>query len=256
MRADIIDYKRIAKLAGGIYLALLITGIYAHVYIPKQIFVRGDIEATRNNILSNEFLFRSCVVAGMVEAILLLFLAFTLYSLFKQVNKSISRVMVATAILQIPVAIILASLKLTALTIVKGEGLNTFPAEQLPQLGMVFLDTVMLGSVTTELFTGIWLASFGLLAYRSRFIPILFGMMVIAAGGSYMIDSLITILFPGGEGFTRIIAYIASGIAQISIMLWFLIKGLKEHISIQVISESIISESPFMPERTIIMKEE
>ncbi len=255
MRADIIDYKKTAKLAGGIYLAFLFTGIYAHIYVPLQIFERGDINATRNNILSNEFLFRSCVVAGIAEAVILLFLAFTLYSLFKQVNRKIATLMISTALIQVPVAIILASLKLTALTIAKGEGLNTFPAEQLPQLGMVFLDTVMLGSITVELITGIWLATFGLLAYKSRFIPGLFGIMLIAAGASYMIDSLIAILSPGSEVFTRVIAFTTSGAAQISIMLWFLVKGLKESISIQVISESIIAESPFIPERTIMMKE-
>lgn len=51
--------KNTARIAGLLYLILIITGIYGIMYIPSQIIVAGDTVATANNILSNELLFRT-----------------------------------------------------------------------------------------------------------------------------------------------------------------------------------------------------
>lgn len=51
--------KKTARLAGIFYLMLALIAPFGLIYVPKQIMVRGDVAATADNILTNEFLFRS-----------------------------------------------------------------------------------------------------------------------------------------------------------------------------------------------------
>jgi hypothetical protein len=53
--------KKIARLAGLLYLIVDITGYYSIMYVPSKIVVQGDAVATANNILANEFLW-VCII--------------------------------------------------------------------------------------------------------------------------------------------------------------------------------------------------
>lgn len=50
------------RVAGFLYLLLVITGSFRLIYIPSALFVRGN--ATANNIATHESLFRLHVVNG------------------------------------------------------------------------------------------------------------------------------------------------------------------------------------------------
>jgi Domain of unknown function (DUF4386) len=229
--------KKTARLAGLLYLITVCTTLYAHIYVPSQIFVRGDAVATTNNILANEFLFRSCIVVSLIEAAVFLFLVLALYRLLKEVNHHLARLMVALAGVQIPVAFVLATCKLTALMILKSDVSLTVSAGQLPHLAMLFLEIVGYGNATLALFGGLWLFPFGLLVYKSRFIPRIPGVLLIIAGTGYTFGSLLSLLFPD-YGQPQVMPFIFFCLGEISMMLWLLIKGVKAHVSIEVISET------------------
>ena len=236
MEQKMTSLKNTARVAGLLYLIIVFTALYAHIYVPSQIFVRGDADATTNNILANEFLFRTCIVVSLIEATIFLFLVLGLYRLLKEVNNHLAGLMVALVGVQIPVAFVLATFKLTSLMILKSDVSNIL-SSQLPGLAMLFLEINGYGNATLALFGGLWLIPFGLLVYKSRFIPRIFGVLLIIAGTGYTFDSLISMLFPD-YGQPRILAFIFFGLGEISIMLWLLIKGVKDHISIEVISET------------------
>ena len=80
--------KKTARLAGLLYLILAITGAYGAMYVPSKIMVRGDAVATANNILANEFLFRSGIASIIISQVIFVLLAFALYRLLKQVNEN------------------------------------------------------------------------------------------------------------------------------------------------------------------------
>jgi len=238
MKEKITSLKKTARLAGILYLAMVFTSLYAHMYVPLQIWVGGDAAATSNNILANEFLFRTCVVVSLVEVIILLFLVLVLHRLFKPVNDQLTRLMVALAGVQIPIAFVLGAFKITALMILKGEVASTFSTAQLPDLAILFLEITRYGGITLELLSGLWLFPFGMLVYKSRFIPHILGVLPIIAGVGYMVDSLTFILIPNYHAYTQIAALIFSGVGELSIIFWLLIKGVKEHIAINVVSET------------------
>lgn len=83
------------------------------------------------------------------------------------------------------------------------------------------------GIVIIGIFWGLWLIPFGQLVYKSGFIPKIFGVLLIAGGVSYLIDVTVFILLPGFHDKTNILVAVTSSIAELSMVLWLLIKGIK-----------------------------
>ncbi|MCF8240678.1 MAG: DUF4386 domain-containing protein [Melioribacteraceae bacterium] len=220
--------KNTARLAGLLYLLLVITGVYGIMYVPSQIIVHGDSVSTANNIIANEFLFRTGAINDILSNTIFLFLVLVLYRLFKRVNENQAKIMFALVIVQIPVVFMMEAFNIASLMILKGEILKTFELSQRQDLAMLFLNINDYGTLPLEMFWGLWLIPFGLLVYKSEFIPRIFGILLIIAGITYMIDSTIGILFPGFNSFVKTPTLILVAIGEISITLWLLIKGIKE----------------------------
>ncbi len=219
--------KNTARFAGLLYLILIITGIYGIMYIPSQIIVMGDTVTTAKNILSNEFLFRTGALNDIISNTIFLFLVLVLYRLFKQVNENQARLMFALVIVQIPFVLMMEAFNITSLMILKGEILKTFELSQRQDLAMLFLKINDYGTLPLEMFWGLWLLPFGLLVYKSEFIPRIFGILLVIAGIAYMIDSTISLLFPNYSVFVNKPTLLLVAIGEISITLWLLIKGVK-----------------------------
>lgn len=219
--------KNTARLAGLLYLFLIITGVYGVMYIPSQIIVPGDSVLTAQNIISNELLFRSGVINDILSNTIFLFLVLVLYRLFKSVNENQAKIMFALVIVQIPFIFIMEAFNLTSLMILNGEILQTFELSQRQDLAMLFLKINDYGTLPLEMFWGLWLLPFGLLVYKSEFIPRIFGILLVIGGFAYMIDSAIGILFPNYSSFVKYPTLLFVAIGEISVTLWLLIKGVK-----------------------------
>lgn len=219
--------KKTARLAGLLYLLLVITGVYSIIYIPSQIIVPGDAVTTAKNMISNEFLFRTGFLNDIITNTIFLFLVLVLYRLFKQVNENQAKLMFALVIVQIPCVFIMEAFNITSLMILKGEILKTFELSQRQDLAMLFLKINDYGTLPLEMFWGLWLLPFGLLVYKSGFIPRIFGILLVIAGTAYMIDSTIALLFPSYSVFVNKPTLLLVAIGEISITLWLLIKGVK-----------------------------
>jgi hypothetical protein len=219
--------KSTARIAGLLYLILVITGIYGIMYIPSQIIVPGDSVSTAKNMISNELLFRSGVMNDILSNTIFLFLVLVLYRLFKSVNENHAKIMFALVIVQIPFVFIMEAFNVTSLMILKGEILKTFELSQRQDLAMLFLKINDYGTLPLEMFWGLWLLPFGLLVYKSEFIPRIFGILLVIGGFAYMIDSTIGILFPSYSSFVKYPTLLLVAIGEISITLWLLIKGVK-----------------------------
>ena len=222
-----ISLKKTARLAGLLYFILAITGFYGLMYVSLKTIVKGNAVATANKIISNEFLFRTGIVAQLISVTTFLFLALVLYRLFKQVDAHKARLLVALVAVQVPIVYILETCRFTSLMILKGEILKTIAPEQSPDFAMLLLKIYGYGIMTLEMFFGLWLIPFGQLVYKSKFIPRLFGILLLIAGAGYLIDSLTSMLFPGYRSYTMPVAFTFSGIGELSMILWLLIKGIK-----------------------------
>lgn len=238
MEEKIVSLKKTARLAGLLYLVPGILAFYSLMYVPGQIIDRNDAITTSKNLLLNEFMFRTSIASHLISVTMLLFLAFTLYKLFKQVNEHQAKLLVTLVAIQLPIVFLLEIFDITSLMILKGLVFKTFTALPLQDLSMLFIKIHGYGIMTLEIFWGLWLIPFGLLVFKSGFIPRMLGILLILAGVGYIIDSLTFILFPASRGLTQTVAFIFSGVGEGSTILWLLFIGVKDHLSITVISET------------------
>lgn len=231
MEDNVYSLRSTARLAGFLYLSLIITGVYIIMYVPSQTIEWGDTGRTAKSIVSNEVLFRTAIIGDIVSNIIFVFLVFVLYKLLKPVNAHQARLMVALVLVQIPAVFIMEAFNIASLMVFKGEVLKTFEVSQRQDLAMLFLKINDYGSMALEMFWGLWLIPFGQLVYKSRFIPRIFGVLLIIAGIAYMNDSFVTLLFPGYSGFINRPTLLLVALGEISIMLWLLIKGVENRVS-------------------------
>ena len=224
METDVSSPKKTARLAGLLYFIWAITGFYGLLYVPPKIMVRGDTVATANNVLAHEFLFRTFIVNDLVSSAIWVLLVLALYRLFKQVDERQAKLLVALVLVQIPAVFMMGAFNITSLMILKGELLKTFELSRRQDLAVLFLKINDYGTLTLEMFWGLWLFPLAILVYRSRFLPRFLGVWLIIDGFALLVTSFTSLLLPRYEGIVSKIAWPAL-FGELAFMLWILIKG-------------------------------
>lgn len=217
-----------ARVAGLLYLLLGFTAPWRLVYIPSKLFVRGDAAATASNIAAHEWLFRFGIVADLLTGTIVIFVTLALYRLFKAVNQNLAVLMVILGSLMVTPIYFLNTLNdAAALILVRGaDFLAVFEKPQREALAILFLRLHHHGVVANEIFWGLWLFPFGVLVFRSRFLPRILGLWLIINGFAYLAISFTGLLLPRYEDKVSTIAFPAM-LGELAIMLWLLIKGAK-----------------------------
>jgi Domain of unknown function (DUF4386) len=221
--------KKTARTAGFLYLIVAISGGYGIMYVPTQLIVTNDLTSTTNNILNNEFLFRTGIMSNLICQTVFIFLVLTLYRLFEQVDKLLARTMISLAIAAVPIAFLIIFNQLYALLLLKEGFMKTFEPAQVHLLTMSYLKMYDYGNSVIGIFWGLWLIPFGQLVFKSGLIPKILGILLIIGGLTYVLDSFTYVLFPGFHSMTSTLVGITSSIAEISMILWFLIKGVNDN---------------------------
>jgi hypothetical protein len=224
METNSSSIKNTARVAGLLYLLWIITGIYGLFYVPSQINVRGDAATTAQNILSHEFLYRTSIINDLVSSAIWVFMVLILYRLFKLVNERQARLLVALVIVQIPAVFIMDAFNITSLMIFKGEILKTFELSQRQDLAMLFLKINDYGTLTLEMFWGLWLFPLAILVYMSRFLPRFLGVWLIINGSALLAMGFTSLLLPQYKEIVSHITYPAL-FGELAFALWILIRG-------------------------------
>src|SRR5205809_6505909 len=87
--------KKSARIAGAIYLSMIITGPFALIYVPNKLIMRGNAAATADNILAHATMFRLAILADLNEAVIFICLGIALLKLFSGVRKTSACLIVA-----------------------------------------------------------------------------------------------------------------------------------------------------------------
>ena len=216
------------RVAGFLYLILVVTAPLRLMYIPSTLFVRGDATATANNIAAHEWLFRMGIVADLLTGTIAIFVVLALYRLLKEVDQYLAALMVILGgLMVVPIYFLNTLNDAATLLLVRGaDFLSVFEKPQREALAMLFLRLHHHGVVANEIFWGLWLFPFGVLVYRSRFLPRVLGIWLIINGFAYLAISFTGLLLPQYEDMVFKIAFPAL-VGEMAIMLWLVIKGAK-----------------------------
>lgn len=217
--------NKISRLAGGLYLVVVVTGLFSLMYVPSQITVSGDSRATVDSIVAHSFLFRTGIAAFLVKQVAFLLLPLVLFKLLRPVQQSIAALMVALAVVSVPIALVSLAHKLDALDILSGSYSQALAPEQLRSQAMLSLNAYGNGLLVTTLFWGLWLLPFGYLVIRSEFLPKILGVFLVLGGLGYVTQVFWEILAPS-TSFPDFLL-LPAAIGEIGICLWLLLIGVR-----------------------------
>ncbi|HXZ79050.1 MAG TPA: DUF4386 domain-containing protein [Terriglobales bacterium] len=216
-----------ARIAGLLYLTLLGAPLRL-IYIPNRLFVTGNPSATASNIAAHEMLFRWGIVADLFTGVMALFLMLALYRLLKGVNEGLAVVMVILgSLMSTPIYFFNTLNDAAALLFARGSDfLSVFDKPQRDALVVLFLRLHGQGVLANQIFWGLWLLPFGLLVYRSRFLPRILGIWLTVNCFAYLALSFTGLLFLRYEARVWNIVF-PFMFGELAIMLWLLIMGAK-----------------------------
>jgi len=219
--------KKAAHIAGAIYLSMVVTGPFSLIYVPSKLIVRGNSAATAENILAHQTMFRLAILADLAGQVIFICLAIALYRLLCGVSKTWARLMVAFVLVSAAVGFVNTLNDIAALTLFRGaDFLAVFDKPQRNALGMLFIRLHTQGIFIDEIFWGLWLFPFGLLVFRSGFLPRFIGVWLMINCFGYLVLSVVALFFPQYYGaafnWSQPVLF-----GELAIMLWLLIKGAK-----------------------------
>jgi len=220
--------KKTARVAGLLYLLLVLLGPLRLIYIPDRLFVHGNAAATVNNIAAHQLLFRLGIVVDLCGAVILVFLTLAFYRLFAGVNQTLAvQVVIFGGVMPALIYFVGVVSDLGVLTFVRGaDFLSVFDTPQRDALAMLLLRLRDHQNTAAEILWGVWLIPLAVLVYRSRFLPRFLGVWLVINGIAYVIISLTGVLWPQYQG--KMFGYSQPALlGEIALMLWLLIKGAK-----------------------------
>ncbi|MBS0215694.1 MAG: DUF4386 domain-containing protein [Proteobacteria bacterium] len=219
----------IGRVAGALYLAVVLTGIFSLAYVPSRIPANGSIESFIAHVTTSEQLYRSGIASFLVNQVAFLLLALAMFALFRDVNRKAATTMAALACAGIPLALVGVAHRLDILALIAPDvQAQTGDATVLHAQVAAALASYRSTLLVTNLFWGLWLFPLGCLVIKSRSIPRLLGAFLILGCVGYCINVFGTILIPGyrDSAFSDY-ATLPAAIGEIGTALWLLVMGAK-----------------------------
>lgn len=222
--------KKTARLAGLLWFLSTATGSFSLLYMRSNVIVPGDAAATASNLIGSEFLFRAAIVSSLFSQVFLFFLGLTLFHLFKEVDRWLATVLVASVMVTVAIAVVNTLNHFAALLVLsQADYLNVFNPEQLNAIAFTVLRLAnSAGQGLLEIFWAPYYFSFGLLIIRSKFLPKILGILLMIMGFGFAINIFEKFLFPQFyPALFSQIAMLGGALGGIPAMFWLLIKGAK-----------------------------
>lgn len=218
--------NRDARVAGFLYLLAIIGGFLDLDYLPGRFVISGDAAATAHNILANEFLFRVLTVGDLVAGVLWLAVVLALYRLLKDIDPAQAALMVLLgAYMQVPLYFVNVLNYVGAFLLTTGVPfLTVFSAAQRYAMAMLFLRLHHYELLASLVFGGLWLFPFGVLVYRSGFLPRAIGVWLVLNGFAWLAVSITGFLAPRYADIVGTIT-LPLTFGEIVITLWLILIG-------------------------------
>lgn len=220
-RMNIESPNRLARRTGILHFLVILTGIASEILVRSHLFVPGDIAATVNNILAQEFIFRLGFVISLTRYAVFILWVLALCKLLRPVGKDLALVMVAFALVAITIGMVSLLFQYAAPLVLNSNGYSTpFSTDQWHAQVQFFINMQVWGDRASQILS-VWLLPLGFLIYRSGFLPKMLGVLMVIAGLGYLADFLVFFLLPNLDLQVAGFAFLA----ELPFPFWLLIKG-------------------------------
>jgi hypothetical protein len=214
-----------ARIAGLLYLIVIAGGLFSEMFVRGRLVVAGDAQATAYNIVAHERLYRWGFAAEIFYCACNVPLNFILYDLFKVVNRSVTLLAVAFALVGTGIEAVSLLAHYAPLVFLGGAPyLSAFSAEQLQAAAYTSLRMFEYGFAVTLVFFGGFCLCLGYVILKSDFFPRIIGALLAVEGLCYLINSFANFLAPAfAARFFPVL--MASAVAELSLCGWLLVAG-------------------------------
>lgn len=225
----VLDAKRarvLARFGGLLYLTIIVLGFLGEAVVRGRVVVPGNATATAVNLRSMEWLWRLGIAGEVVLLTCATVLALILYVLLRPVNRDLALLVVFFNLVCIAIEGVAAvSLAAALLPLANAAYVTAFSQEQLNVMAMLSVRSHSAGFGIALIFFGVECVLLVYLIVRSGYMPRVIGVLMPIAGACYVVNSFALLLSPplASRLFPAIL--IPSLIAELSLALWLLVKG-------------------------------
>ncbi len=210
-------------------------------FVLSKFNVPGDALATAKNIMANTFLFRLGISVELLLSVGLVVLGLALYVLLKSVNKHLALLALVLKMVEATLMAVTVMLPFIALGFVQVDAPSTVVTQEQLQmpLGLIFNAHTAITAVPM-VFLGLDMMLFCYLFLKSKYIPRLLAGFGILSFALILVQSLLFILTPVNAAMpiNQIILWAPSGLFEIVIGLWLLIRGIR----VQQVDKQLLTE--------------
>jgi hypothetical protein len=218
--------RALARIAGGLYLFVILGGAFVIGYVPATIVVSGDPIATAHNLQAHELLYRIGTVVHILILCCNVPLAVIFYDLFKVVNRRLALLVVFFTLVATAVEGASIPSQFAPLSLLQGGYYSgALTAAQVQALAYLPIDLQEATYSVYTLFFSFYGLAIGYLVFRSTFLPRVIGVLLAVGAACYLAYSFAMLLAP--DLAHHLIPYIQlpSLLGEGSFCLWLLIVG-------------------------------
>lgn len=218
--------QRYARIAGFLYLAIILLGMFGELYVRGTLVVSGDATATINAIAASPLLWRAGIAGDLLMHVLDVPVIVVFYYLLRPVSRSLALFATLANLVQTAVLVMnKLNLMVPLFLLEKSSYLAAFSPEQRHALSSLAIKAHGYGFGIGLIFFGFACLVTGYLIFKSEYLPKILGVLMVMAGLCYLISSFALLLVPSFADAITPAILIPAFVGELSLTLWLIFKG-------------------------------
>lgn len=221
---------RTARIAGILYLIIIVAGIFAQFFVRSSLVTPGDAAATAAAVTGSESLFRLGIAADIVMIVADIAIALAFFVLLEPVNRALSLLAAFFRLVQATIlGFNLLNLFFGLQLLTGGAGpLGAVAEGERQSLALMFFDAHATGYAIGLAFFGMSLLVLGYLLVTSGYVPKLLAILLMVAAAGYLTDTFARTLLTNYATYQPIFDVVVFGpavLAEVALAFWLLARG-------------------------------
>jgi hypothetical protein len=218
--------RQCARIAGALYLFIVVMGIYAEMFVRSALIVPGDPAATASRLLASESSYRWAVAGELLMWAFDVTVAVLLYELLRPVGRTLALMATAFRLVAIIVLAQNSMLHLAPLGLLGGASyMSVLGEDQAQALALFSMRMHSTGYNISLVYFGFHCLLLGHLVRRSGFLPGPLGWLLTLAGLGYLTNSFASFVAPPVARMLFPWDMLPAFIAESALSLWLLVAG-------------------------------
>jgi hypothetical protein len=221
--------RRQARIAGALYLGIIVLAGFAEGVVRSGLVVPGDATTTAIKILASPLLFRLGIVADLAAFLADAGVAVLLYGLLRSAGPTLALLALVFRLVAHPAIAALNLLNpIAAQLILTGAGsLGAISPAERQELALLAMDLHGHGYLLAGAFFGVHCGLLGVLLHRSEWFPRPLGILLLATAAGYLFETFTVLTASGLAPLARGLVVVTAGVGEGTLCLYLLFRGVR-----------------------------